>query len=314
LVEAETSDLVRVHMQLSYRVDFEGDPSLWFAVENYVKFLTDHLRSLLRHAVKQHGIEHFYGNAVSIIRDIVLGPQAEDGKRPGRRFSENGMRVYDVEVLDISIGDKTIADLLVEAQHATVQQALAVAAERRRLELTRARELARQEASALEAATKLQLLELEQREVMRKHEVELARIDSETEAEARRHRAQVALQELLDAMAAAQLGRERARAQFEDEVARAQSERTLRELDAQVRAASEKAKAFSPELIAALQAFGDRALAAKMAESMAPLAILGGESVADVLRRLLEGTSVADVLANVTGSAASKQLGDRSKA
>jgi major vault protein len=314
LVEAETSDLVRVHMQLSYRVDFEGDPSLWFAVENYVKFLTDHLRSLLRHAVKQHGIEHFYGNAVSIIRDIVLGPQAEDGKRPGRRFSENGMRVYDVEVLDISIGDKTIADLLVEAQHATVQQALAVAAERRRLELTRARELARQEASALEAATKLQLLELEQREVMRKHEVELARIDSETEAEARRHRAQVALQELLDAIAAAQLGRERARAQFEDEVARAQSERTLRELDAQVRAASEKAKAFSPELIAALQAFGDRALAAKMAESMAPLAILGGESVADVLRRLLEGTSVADVLANVTGSAASKQLGDRSKA
>ncbi|WP_096333460.1 hypothetical protein [Nannocystis exedens] len=33
----------------------------------------------------------------------------------------------------------------------------------------------------------------------------------------------------------------------------------------------EKARAVSPDLIAALQAFGDRALAEKMAESMAPL-------------------------------------------
>jgi major vault protein len=310
LVEAETSDLVRVQMRLSYRVDFEGEPTQWFGVENYVKFLTDHLRSLLRHAVKQHGVEHFYGNAVSIIRDIILGAQAEDGKRPGRRFTENGMRVYDLEVLGVSIGDETIAKLLVEAQHASVQQALAVAAERRRLELTRARESARQESAGLEAATRLQLLEIEGREVTRKHEVELARIKAETDARESRHRAEVALQQLLDAVAAAQLGRERARAQFEDEVARAESERSLRELDAQVRAASEKAKAFSPDLIAALQAFGDRALAEKMAESMAPLAILGGESVSDVLRRLLAGTSVADVLAKVTGSATSKQLGE----
>ena len=50
------------------------------------------------------------------------------------------------------------------------------------------------------------------------------------------------------------------------------------------------------DLVAALQAFGDRALAAKMAESMAPLAILGGESVASVLSRLLQGTSLARLL------------------
>src|SRR5690606_29222472 len=44
LVEVETRDLVRVQIQLSYRVNFEGDPNKWFEVENYVKFLTDHLR------------------------------------------------------------------------------------------------------------------------------------------------------------------------------------------------------------------------------------------------------------------------------
>jgi major vault protein len=48
VVEAETRDLVQVRVLLSYRVNFEGDPQRWFNVENYVKFLTEHLRSLLR--------------------------------------------------------------------------------------------------------------------------------------------------------------------------------------------------------------------------------------------------------------------------
>ncbi|WP_434415830.1 hypothetical protein [Nannocystis pusilla] len=95
-VEVETRDLVRVQLQLSYRVNFEGDPNRWFEVENYVKFLTDHLRSLVRAAVKRHGIEQFYADSVAILRDVILGVAGEDGKRPGRRFEENGMRVYDV--------------------------------------------------------------------------------------------------------------------------------------------------------------------------------------------------------------------------
>jgi major vault protein len=296
LVEAETADLVKVRMKLSYRVDFEGDSAQWFSVENYVKFLTEHLRSLLRHAVKQHGVEHFYGSAVSILRDVILGPQSDDAKRAGRRFAENGMRVYDVEVLDVTIGDEVIAKLLVEAQHSSVQQALAVATEKRKLELTRARESARQESATLESQTKIQLLEIEGREVERRHAVELERIKAETESKESRHRADVAVQSLLDAVAAATLARDRAKAQFADEVARAEVDRALRELDGEVRATAEKAKAISPDLIAALQAFGDKALAEKMAESMGPLAILGGESVSDVLRRLLEGTAVSEVL------------------
>jgi major vault protein len=303
LVEAETLDLVKVRLKLAYRVDFDGESANWFAVENYVKFLTEHLRSVLRHAIKQHGVEHFYRDAVSLVRDVLLGAQGEDGKRPGRRFNENGMRVYDVEVLDVTIGDEVIASLLIEAQHASVQQALAVAAERRRLELTRARESARQESATLEAQTKLQLLELEGSEVERRHAVELGRIRAETEARESKQRAEVALQSLIDSVAAATLARQRAQAQFADEVAQAQAERALRELDAQVRATAEKARAFSPELIAALQAFGDKALAEKMAQSMGPLAILGGESVSEVLRRLLEGTPVSEVLGRLAGRA-----------
>ena len=69
------------------------------------------------------------------------------------------------------------------------------------------------------------------------------------------------------------------------------------------KAVVDKAQAVSPDLVAALQAFGDRALAEKMAETMAPLAILGGESVAEVLARLLRGTPLARYLGAAKGDA-----------
>ena len=73
-------------------------------------------------------------------------------------------------------------------------------------------------------------------------------------------------------------------------------EQRLRLLDAEVKALVEKAGAVSPDLVAALQGFSDRALTERVAESMAPLAILGGESVAEVLGRLLAGTPLAKAL------------------
>ena len=57
-----------------------------------------------------------------------------------------------------------------------------------------------------------------------------------------------------------------------------------------------KAEAVSPQLVAALRDFSDKALAGKMAESMAPLSILGGKSVAEVFGNLLRGTALEHVL------------------
>jgi len=45
--------------------------------------------------------------------------------------------------------------------------------------------------------------------------------------------------------------------------------------------------ALAPELIATLKALGNQQLAAALTENLSPLAILGGESVADVAARLL---------------------------
>jgi major vault protein len=295
-VEAETADLVAVRIRLSYRVNFEGDPQAWFNVENYVKFLTEHLRSLLRGAIKQRTVQSFYADAVAFVRDVVLGAQGDDGKRTGRRFEENGMRVYDLELLGVEIGDATIARLLVDTQHAVVQQNLTLEAERRRLDQTREREAIAQEIAKIEAATRAQTLGLKQAEVEAVHAYDVAKIEAEVGVRKRRLDGEEAEQATTDTVHDAKLARRRRTAETDLELGDRQLAQRLRELEAEVQAVVAKAGAVSPDLIAALQAFGDRALAEKMAESMAPLAILGGESVAEVLARLLRGTKLAQVL------------------
>jgi major vault protein len=308
IVEAETADLVRVHVRLSYRVNFEGDPNRWFYVENYVKFLTEHLRSLIRAAVKNHRVQEFHPRAVPVVRDVVLGPQGDDGKRPGRLFVENGMRIYDVEVLDVSIGDTEIAKLLVRAQHAAVEQTLTLDDQRRRLELVREKEGIELEIQRIQATTARTRAEIETSGINDQREIELARIALESSCAKDRLAAKVSEQEALDTVNNAELARQRASKAVELEAAEKDLALRLRAIEADVQAVAEKAKAVSPELVAALQAFGDRALAERMAESMAPLAILGGESVSDVLARLLKGTKLAKVLSESTENGAAARL------
>jgi major vault protein len=296
IVEAETQDLCPVRLHVSYRVNFEGEPEQWFNVENYVKFLTDHMRSLLRNAVKHHGIEEFYANAIQIIRDTILGTPDEKNQRPGRMFNENGMRIYDVEVLDVRIDDGTIAQLLVAAQHSAVQQTLQIAAEQRRLEFTQQKETISQGISKAEAATQQLTLDLEIEEVKKRLDLNLAKIESEVEGQKKELEAKLAQQASLDKVHAAELGRQKAKTDLALAITQQELTQHIEELKADVEAVVNKANAVSPQLVAALQAFSDRSLAERMARSMAPLAILGGKSVADVFGQLLKGTVLEEVL------------------
>jgi major vault protein len=125
IISVETKDLIAVSIRLSYKVNFEGDNKIWFNVSDYVKLLTQHMRSLVRNVVKKHTVENFNDKAADIIRDIILG-EAKDGKRAGRAFTENGMRIYDVEVLNVEIQNEDIAEMLIENQHDIVQQNLRI--------------------------------------------------------------------------------------------------------------------------------------------------------------------------------------------
>ncbi len=125
IIEAETSDMVKLKIRLSYRVNFEESHAKnWFTVSNYVKLLTQNIRSILRNTIKKVSVDEFQKNGVDLIRDTILGKSVEGQKRPGRKFEENGMKIYDVEVLQTSIDDQEIDNLLKAVQKKTIQNNL----------------------------------------------------------------------------------------------------------------------------------------------------------------------------------------------
>ena len=85
----------------------------------------------------------------------------------------------------------------------------------------------------------------------------------------------------------------------------------LKELEAEVKAVVDKAKAIGPDLIAALQAFGDQKIAGDLAKALSPLAILGGESVAEVLSKVLKDTAVGDVALKTLGMVSAASVASR---
>lgn len=296
IVKAETSDFCQVSISISYRVNFEGEPEKWFNVENYVKFLTDHMRSVIRNAVKKYTIMDFYSKGIDILRDVILGVASEGNKRPGRLFVENGMKIYDAEILDIELGDTSIENLLISAQQDVVKQTLKLVSEQRRLEFTQQNELVVRQIAETQSETRQKTVELQKAETTKNLELELAKIDSSVQSEWKKIKANLANQEVLSKIQEAELKRKKEAEQLVIDVQQQKLAQELQRLQAEVEAVVSKAGAVSPDLIAALQAFGDKALAEKMAESMAPLAILGGKSIAEVFSNLLKGTQLGNVL------------------
>ena len=156
ILTVETSDNIEVKIKLAYRVNFDEElKEHWFDVENYVKLLCDHTRSILKAVAKQHTIQEFYTNGMSIVRETILhkvknpedpklkrlARQAEAGgddetEQTGLYFAENGMRVNDVEVLDLQLNDERIAQILDEARKNVVVQNISLENSKRDLELT----------------------------------------------------------------------------------------------------------------------------------------------------------------------------------
>ncbi len=299
-VTVETKDLVKVDVMISYRVNFEGsseeEQERWFSVENYVKVLTDHCRSRMRNFAKRHGIQEFYTNTIDIVRDAILGEVPEEGKRPGLPFSENGMRVYDVEVLDVSIEESSVSGLLVDAQERALSGAIELsaaeeAAERnKKLEELRRKELNEREATAKREA------QLALDGIARKLAQDKARAAAEgAVAGVRRSEAIKALE---DVKRAEEQRIELAQKEAEQEIARMQDE---------TNEYVERTKAITPDMIAALQTFGDQRFVERVTEAVAPLALATGVTTADVLGQVFKGTPFEGVMQNLASRPLSKK-------
>lgn len=295
VVTVESSDFCQINIRLSYRVNFIGDESKWFNVENYVKFLTEHLRSRLRNVCKKKNVMDIFSNGTQIIRDNILGESVE-GKRAGLLFEENGMHIYDVEVLEINIIDTNIENMLIEAQQDVMNQELKLSKEKRSFEFTKEKTVIEKSLAELIAEYNKRKIDLQIEESAKQLELNIAKIKAEINNNKEQYQAELEKQKLLDEANLREIERERKKQELQIEFKAQQQALEIQQIEAEMKAVIEKAKAVSPDLIAALQAFGDKALAEKMAESMAPLAILGGQSVTEILQKLLKGTVIENVL------------------
>jgi len=273
VITVETKDLCEVDVKVSYKVNFEGEPDKWFEVENYVKYLTDRMRSIIRNNVKRIGIQTFNDNYIEEIRNIVLGskPEAAEGKERKqrcRKFTENGMVIYDVDVLDISMTNSDIGNSILETQHKNIEKTLLLNRKRKELEISKETEKIDREILEIEASIEKKRIEIK---------VELDSINCENEMEGIRSEA-IKNQEILEAkLNDAKKQKEIALNNLSIEVARsnAELENLQGNLDAQVKSTSEQMKVLTPELVKALNDFSDKDLVTKLSENLSILQILG---------------------------------------
>jgi len=295
IVNATTSDLVNVDISLSYRVNFEEESKdNWFTVQNYTKFLTDHLRSIIRNAVKKYGIEAFNANSIDILRDTVLGI-GKDGKRDGRVFEENGMHVYDVEVLGVRIDDERIENILINNQHKTVADTIALMQDKKRLEIEKqTQEINRQ---ITEEKKKSDIVSLQaQTEILQ----------AKTIRDAVEKNAEAAIQKVIDEIAEADLNRKKS--EDNRRIERVQKQTEIITLAHQKRMAS-----ITPDLVAAINSLGDKQLAQALVEnlpksSIGEMAPILGMGALSSLLQMVSGTKLEKTLRDVSSKVAKSDL------
>lgn len=285
--EVTSADMVACLVTVSYRVDFEGEqPSRWFDVDNYVKLLCDHGRSLVANVCRGVSIRDLFTSVTPLVRDALLG-DADDG-RPGRRFEENAMRVYDVEVLDFGVLDDEVEHTLIEAQRDAIRRAIEVnrtvtaVAEHHKLQaLERERVAADHEVRKLRLEIEEQETELEWGLRRKRQELQatLASDERAAELEAARELTEVIEQTIAGRTAehAAEVGR---RTDLQ--------ELRLRELSARVEAAAKHAEAFSPHLVEAIQRLGDEELLGKLSDNFSELAAIEGRGLLETAQKFLD--------------------------
>ena len=312
ICEVETSDHVRVRLTYSMRVNFTGDPMKWFEVENYVKLLCDHVRSKLKGAVKHATVEAFYGDAVEIMRDVILGKAEGEAPRSGMRFTENGIHVTDVEVLGVDIDDPRISALLVQAQHEAVEGNITLLRARRNLEsLQKSEEIAREESRAKALTTKTKC-ELEVEEAASKLAVVLAHLGTEVKKHEEMQKSAAARAQAAAIDHNAQLERERSAAEVRAGIARAEQTLRLEALRAEVEAVVKRFEAAQGGFSEALLALSNHDTLVKVADAMSVQSFIGGKTLTDVIDKVFAGTPLEGLMDRVKSKADSNGEGVKS--
>lgn len=296
LINVQTSDFVDVAIKVSYCVNFLQEyKDKWFAVENYVKYLTDHMRSLLKKEMKQHTIQELYAKSADIVRDCALITDKETKKHTSRIFKENGMELYDVEVLSLSI-DPEVNEMLEQHQMEMISKTLELADAESRMKVVKQLDEYDKQEAELKSKTELYKQQLEfqrKQEEFKQRETMNEKIRA---AEAAEQKAKSDMQAVLNAINEAQLARDKAASDAQIEVMKQKSEIKKAEQEAYAKTVVDMFKAIQPDLVAAIQGQTNADLANGIASTVSPYAMAGGKDVSEVVSQLLRGTTLDSVL------------------
>ena len=301
LINVETKDFVRCTVKVSYCVDFDqAYQDKWFNIDNYIKFMTDRERSLMKRAAKNYTIEEFHQNYVDIIRDVAIDKNKDgaDGekKHKGRFFPENGMYVNDCEVLSICVEDE-IAEMLIVHQRDMVRKALQLSAADKRVQVAEQLAVAEQKENELENQKLINKMNLQREEALRRLEIQ-TEVNRKKEAEeAAVKQAEKDIQVVYDAIADAQ--RERRAKDDNQELAKKEAIIELEKVKQKAYAdtVAQIMASIGPDLTAALTAKANTDMVAALEHAVAPSAISSrDESVADVVARLTKGLPIDEAI------------------
>lgn len=306
IVTVKTKDYVDVTLKLSYRVDFlEEYKDKWFSVDNYVKFLCDKERSRLKKEAMNYNIEEFYSKAADIVRNTVLATadKVKEGARSGYLFKENGMLVYDVEVLNVAVED-SVAEILEGHQETMVRNALNLSDAEKRVKMEQ--ELAEYERKEAQIKYETDMKELELRQAIQLEKMtndaaiaEKKRAEDEAKALAEQN-----MQPILDAIQKAKLDRNK-----EIDAARIETETRLAEIEKAKQAAYAETvatimKSISPDLTAALSAKANADIMNGLGNAISPYALAKDGNIADAINTILRGTSLEKTFKNIEAAKA----------
>lgn len=274
-VEVETQDHVKLKVKLSYRISFEKEQEKWFDVKNYVGLLCDHLSSLVRSTVQKSPLEQFYSSSTEVVRDAVLGKKEGEQKRVGRAFAENGMRVYDLEVLQINVLDEGIGDMLTTAQQNAFRLEMEKRDAERHFDLTKSTEDIKQKTNAI----KIKSLE---------SELELLKNDERVKT------ATAAISITVDKINKTGLAENTVAANqavyaFDKAKAEDDQARKLEILDKETEAFKERMTAVTPEFVAAITRLGDQNLIVEATKNLGQASLFENKSVYDMMKTLWGG-------------------------
>lgn len=301
IIDLRTHDLVNVRVQVKYLVRFEEDlKNNWFNIDNYVQYMVDHLRSLIGNEVRNISVAEFYTDAANILRDCVLGKKTDTTGRTLKKFAENGMTVYDLEVIGVTVLDKNVDAMLSTSRQETLKDMIDLARANNRLGIVTGMEAARRQEAEAQNETAMRILELQGRELGKKQENMMATVTSEGELAQARKSNEKAAAELDQAVAELRRAIEEQDLTLGQKIKDQEAERVIKTEQAMAEAQKVRMEAVQAKLVEALTAMAQTGQLQAIAQHLAPLSIVQGQSLSGTLNKLLSGTPLEGMLNNVS--------------